>query len=155
MEVLRHIIRGGIAVGRRTFYKWTDEQERFLIKQHGKMTVKGIAVALGMKEKQVISKVQSLERQKLITRKKNASTINQTIFKNEKITLTKDELFKFQLTIGNKYRILQRVKGRCELYITGEVIDITDRLIIIKTKHYTTSIMKVDIINREYIGEAI
>ena len=39
--------------------------------------------------------------------------------------------------------------------IAGEVIDITDRLIIIKTKHYTTSIMKVDIINREYIGEAI
>ena len=137
-------------MGRRALYKWTDEQEQFLIKQYGKMTVKGIAVALGMKEKQVISKIQTLERQKLITRKKNASTIN-----NEKITLTRDELFKFQLIVGNKYRILQRVKGRYELYITGEVIDITDRLIIIKTKDYTTSIMKVDIINREYIAEAI
>lgn len=142
-------------MGRRTLYKWTDEQEQFLIKQHGKMTVKGIAVALRMKEGQVISKIQTLERQKLIIRKKSASTIKQSIFKDETITLTRDELFKFQLIVGNKYRILQRVNNRYELYIIGEVIDITDRLIIIKTKHYTTSIMKVDIINREYIGEVI
>ena len=119
------------------------------------MTVKGIAVALRMKEGQVISKIQTLERQKLIIRKKSASTIKQSIFKDETITLTRDELFKFQLIVGNKYRILQRVNNRYELYIIGEVIDITDRLIIIKTKHYTTSIMKVDIINREYIGEVI
>lgn len=138
-------------MGRRALYKWTDEQEQFVINQYGKMTVKGIAVALRMSEKQVISKAQTLERNKLITRKKNKA-VERTYEDN----LTREQVRDFSLQIGTKYRIQKRNDSKkYDDYITGIIVDITDRLVIIKTKHYTTSIMKVDIINREYIGEVI
>lgn len=132
---------------RKEVHNWKPEQVAFIKKNYGRMTAKGIAVALGETPKVVLTKINYMLNHGELERTRS----NFKYASSAAPELQLDEITNIIVRLGGSYNVIKEGK----VFIKGKVIQITDGLIFIECKNYTTTISKTDIAIGNYRMELI
>lgn len=133
----------------RKLNKWTEEEDRYIIKNYLVIPNKEIAENIGKRAKDIDNRVARLKSKGKIEKIRNKE------YPAPPVELTIKQC-KHSLSLGSKYVIKGTPKStEKDMTFRGTLIQTTDRLFVLKGKYYCRAFTYIEVSTNEYILEKV